>query len=297
MASTHSDFTNAYLTAVLRAWKRLYVEEDQMYKTGTDLTADVAAGSNQITVEDASWISVGNTLLLFDAVYPNGENVTVSAKNGSTLTLSAGLTNSYNAGYSAGDKGAAVAKPGDGVYDADITTRTDDAFGSAADGSDGGAFVEFKALSDGAGSVPYRAVLGDQSSPTLAEYSTVWFKNQGKGNYIHVVGARYRRFAGDGFLGASSEANNYQATYLQTIQDDYPGSAATVNADTTAHEFGHQFNLASVDGSHPNVWCHLGPNTDYCIMDTDADPADGYSEFCHDNPNHVDAARDATEPR
>jgi len=91
--------------------------------------------------------------------------------------------------------------------------------------------------------------------------------------------------------------NNYQATYVQKIEDDYPGSQATANADATAHEFGHQFNLASVDWDHPDVWCHLGPNTAYCIMDWDTSLVDAYSEFCHDAPNHVDAVRDATDPR
>jgi hypothetical protein len=265
-----------------------------MYKKCTDLTASVASGSNQIQVADASWIDPNDTLLLFDADTPDGENVTVSAKNGNTLTLSANISNSYTAGYNPG-RGAAVADPSGGHRNPNTDGRLTNAYGAACNGSDGGTFVEFKLPSDGAGDVPHQNTLSPTSNPTVYEYSDVWFKNDGKSNYIHVIGAKCYGSTSDGQLGGGDYTANVACVYVGTIWHDYAASHNTVKADVSVHEVGHQFNLASTDGSHPNVWCHEGNGTDYCVMDYDRDREDAYSEFCYDNPNHIDEVRDTAD--
>jgi hypothetical protein len=53
---------------------------------------------------------------------------------------------------------------------------------------------------------------------------------------------------------------------------------------------------ATVDLNHPNTWNHLG-EFHRGMMDSDSNRTDAYSEFCHDNPDHVDAVRDATDSR
>lgn len=131
-------------------------------------------------------------------------------------------------------------------------------------------------------------------------YSGIWFKNKGKQNYMHVIGASYENYDNNNVYGLSKQQDNYLFIYIQMITDNYPTTGATVNADTVAHELGHQFYLArtSVDANHPaGVWCHLGPNTDYCVMSYQADADDEYSELCHvhGTSNHMDDIRDATD--
>lgn len=234
----------------------------------------------------------------------DGETATITGINGNNLTLNIDLQNSYDAGYPrANGRGAAIAKQATQVYDADVVSRVWDAFSGAADGSDGGCFVGVKILDDGGTNVPYKEFL---SGPTSSDdYSDVWFKNKGKSNYVHVIGAhRYDAF--QDLYGISEDALNYQATFIKNVTTDYPDAVAVVNADVTAHELGHQVcnNPADVDAHHPAVWCHLGPETDRCLMAKQYDPdemplgrhpEDPYSEFCHEGPDHIDDWRDALD--
>ncbi len=300
-ASACSDFGEVTESGVLVAWKRIYIEEDKMYKTGSDLATDFTADEDSepdtITVEDGSVFSENDSVVIFDADNPTGETRTITAISGNDITV-ADLTNSYNAGYSAGDKGAAVARPADGVYDANITGRDTNAFGSAANGSDGGCFVEIKILSDGTNSVPYRETFG--SDAARVSFRNVWFSNKGKSNYIYVCSAEYHDAKGDNWYGVTNNGYNVTYVYLGEISDDFPSDVATVNADVTAHEIGHQFALTQVDGSHPNdIWCHEGNGTDYCLMSYQRDRTDAYSEFCYNSdpnsPIHIMDVRDASD--
>ena len=285
-------------TCVLVAWKRIYVEEDQMYKVGSDLNADFAPDANtapdNVTVVDASVFSVTDNVRIFDADNPAGETAQITNIVGNTLHLDVDLTNSYNAGYGAADKGAAVAKPGDGILDANVTGQVGDAYGDGTDGTDGGCFVEVMILADGGNRVPYRETFG--SAAARVSFRNVWFDNKGSLNYIYVCGADYHNVVGDNTYGVASSGNNYIYVYLGEIGDDYGANAGKANPDTTAHEIGHQFGLGQVDNNHPaNVWCHEGNGTDYCLMSYQRDRTDENSEFCHDNPNHVDGVRDTAD--
>jgi len=62
-------------------------------------------------------------------------------------------------------------------------------------------------------------------------------------------------------------------------EKDGIGYCCARNAD-----LGHQFvGGYYVDDNHPNVPCHLGAGTDYCLMDRDRNRTDTYSEFCWRN--------------
>jgi len=291
-ASQNSDFSvTLEETGLLVAWKRIYVEEDKMYKTGSDLQSDFTADGDSdpdtITVWNASYFGYGDTIVIFDADHPDGEERTLGPTDisGNNITV-ADLTNSYNAGYSSGDKGAAVGLPAAGWWDADISGRTDDAFGSAADGSDDGCFVEIEMLSDGENMVQRKYVL-----PTPSErlsFCNMWFENKDKtSNYIWVCGVWHRQYEGDLYYGTAQYLDDYCYIFLGEIthQFDY-ADRPTVNADVVAHEIGHQFMLTDVDEDHQEVDCHNG--NDYCIMDDSRDRTDGRSEFCWDDPpNHL----------
>jgi len=275
-------------TGVLVAWKRIYVEEDRMYVSGTDLTSDVASSSDTITVDDANGFDVDNVIKIFDADIPDGETATITAKSGNDLTLEEDLTNGYTVA-----RGAAITKSDTLVYDANIT-RVNDAFGIYTNiwGTDGGCFVEFKWREDGSTNVPYKhnMTLSDRVA-----FTSVWFQNSSESNYLHLVGAEY---ASSGAYGISADGSNYNYIYVQRIKDVFGASSETVNADVVAHEFGHQFSLTAVDGSHQNVYCHLGSLTDYCLMDsTRRDRTDAYSEFCFpaSGENHIREIRIAPD--
>ena len=282
-------------TAVMVAWKRIYIEEDTMYKAGallqSDFTPDGDALPDSLTVTDGSEFSAGNTVLVFDAVSPLGEEAVVSSVSNNTLYLDIDLTNSYNAGYGASDQSAAVAIPDPDengtvdVFDANVFGRLTNAYGYATSGSDGGCFVEFILMEDGGGCTPYDEKLFlDQNG-----YSRIWFKNRGKTNYIHALGAcEYFLYV----TGKAGAADNFCMVFIQAIQKVYgSGAIPTVSADVMAHEMGHQFSLPGTDNDHASVYCHEGP-TDYCVMDYDASDTDSVTEFCLEGTNHLHMVRD-----
>jgi hypothetical protein len=210
--------------------------------------------------------------------------------------LNRDLANSYLAGYGAGGRGAAIARPADGVFDADVTGRTPNAYGETTDGSDGACFVEPAILPDGCNNVPFRVTF--DTFDNMAAYTRMWFANRARAgtNYIYIAGVA-RFAAGDSILGyaLSHDDYNYIYVFMETISSIYPAHAAVVNADCTAHEIGHQFDLVNVNGQHPaDVWCHEGAGTDYCLMSHQRDRTDVYSEFCTD---HIYAVRDQTDDR
>ena len=145
--SLESDFAHIFdRTVVMVAWKRIYIEEDRMYRKGADLASDFSPDTNalpdSVTVVSRSYgggldLSIGDEVLVFDADCPEGEEATVTNIVDTTLYLDVDLTNAYDAGYGTGDKGAAVAVPdvnGDevvDVFDANTAFLTN-AYGSDA---------------------------------------------------------------------------------------------------------------------------------------------------------------------
>ena len=279
-----------------------------MYKSGTDLSDDFTAEGDPdpdtISVVDPNLFSVNDVIIVFDADHPSGETATITAINGDCLTLDIDLENSYDAGYPlVNGKGAAVVEQGTCVYDADAVSRVWDAFTGAADGSDGGCFVGVQIPCDGSTNTPYKDTLGEFTPVSVVEYSDVWSSHTGESNYIHLIGARCERFPDDESYGVAfiwepdpgSQDHNVVCVYVEAITVKFGGSAAVANADTTAHEIGHMAAQSQVDGDHVDVWCHEGSGTDLCLMDHGREREDGYSEFCHCCPDHIDVWRDAID--
>jgi hypothetical protein len=60
------------------AWKRVYIEQDNMYTLGATITADAVAGATNLTVDSTADFSVGDSVVVF---WTNGSfNTTISAK-------------------------------------------------------------------------------------------------------------------------------------------------------------------------------------------------------------------------
>lgn len=221
-----------------------------------------------------------------------------------TLYLDTDLTNSYNAGYGSGDKGAAVAVPDPDqdedidVYDPEVELFTTNAFGLATDGSDGGCFVEFVKVGTGSTPVPYRWSLNYISwwATPWTTYVPVWFDNRQKSNFLYVLSG-----AGMGWqflYGFNYGEEKACVILVGSIEAAIPsGSRQTFNGETVVHELGHTWASAPVDSNHPHdVLAHDG--SDYCIMDYGSSGqmetifANGKTEFCVDDPSHVYDVRD-----
>jgi len=294
-ASGSSTFEEYEESGLLVAWKRYYIEEDKMYRIGSDLAADFTndgdSDDDVISVINGGVFSVNDEIDVFDA--DNSESRTIIAISGNDITV-ADLDNSYNAGYESGDKGAAVGKESEsgGFYEADIEGRTPDAFGSDPDGSDGGCFTEFKILEvdeNTVNKVPYRLAMGELFWAN-EDYRDVWFKNKGEQDYFWVCGAARLDPDYTTDHGQTYHAYNTSYVFVENIEWYEPSFyEAQVIADTTAHEIGHQFafDAGEVDGYHELVWCHEGSESDRCLMASNCSQYDDYSEFCYDGDNHL----------
>ena len=294
-ASGSSAFEEFEESGLLVAWKRYYIEEDKMYRIGSDLAADFTndgdSDNDVISVINGGVFSVDDEIDVFDA--DNSETRTIIAISGNDITV-ADLTNSYNAGYESGDKGAAVGKNSEsgGFYEADIEALVTDAFGSDSDGEDGGCFTEFKILEvdeNTVNKVPYRLAMGELFWAN-EDYRDVWFKNKGEQDYFWVCGAARLDADYTTDYGQTYHAYNTSYVFVENIEWYEPSFyEAQVIADTTAHEIGHQFafDAGEVDGYHELVWCHEGSESDRCLMASNCSQYDDYSEFCYDGDNHL----------
>ncbi len=82
-------------STLLTAWKRIYYERDMMYRVGSLLAQDAAAGQNQVVVENGAVFAVNDRVRVFDSANREANLLTITAINGNTLILSGNLTNAY----------------------------------------------------------------------------------------------------------------------------------------------------------------------------------------------------------
>lgn len=312
--SLDSDFARVLdQTVVMVAWKRMYIEIDRMYRSSADLATDFTPDTNSlpdsIAVVSRSYggsldISVGDAVRVCDAVNPSGEMATVTNIVDMTLYLDTDLTNSYNAGYGAGDQGAAVAVPDPDndedidVYEPEVELFATNAFGCATDGTDGGCFVEFIKVESGSTPVPFRWSMNYYSgwATPWTTYVPIWFNNRQKPNFLYVL-------SGDGMgwqfvYGFNYGTEKASIILVGNIEAAIPsGSCQTFNGETVVHELGHTWASAPMDGNHPhNALAH--DDSDYCIMDYGPSGqletifANGKTEFCISGPNHLFEVRE-----
>ena len=183
--------------------------------------------------------------------------------------------------------------PGLGHYECDVSALQE-AYGALPEGTDGGVFVEFEPISEGSGLVPWKT--GNDIQGVIYGWQKLWFHGAGKPNTICMVGAGYdSRWA-----GYCDAAWDVQFNILERGAD----------AGTTDHETGHQFlgkpgtDELHVKAGNPlkDLWCHEGPDTQYCIMGYDRlDTPGSIYEFCaHPSQqslcHHLRNVRDKADP-
>jgi hypothetical protein len=248
-------------TALLTAWKRMYVEVDKMFRNGTDLTDTSGSGqpdAGQIHVPTGSGlgqldVAVGDTVQIFDTaavnqVAPYGEIRTVTAVSATDITVDADLIRDYTV-----ERNAHVGKLTDmsnpayaAFYEVD-TSAIVDLWATA--------FVEvfFNAAAQG-GVVPFTP---DIAEDDLEAFAALWFYHEGSTddsgnsdmrNYYHIIGAHaITSNSGATYYGYSVSSLHWGYTCVQTIISDYAaGDAQKVIVSVTTHEFTHMFDKAPV---------------------------------------------------
>jgi hypothetical protein len=296
-------------SVLLTAWKRVYCEVDRMYKIGTDLARDTNIGDIKVFVRSARVLdnnrhiielrpsqifSVNDEVVVFDADHPKGERRIIVAidDNEMSITLDKPLQNSYKASpddayYAIEGKGAAIAKPSGGFWEADIALIQ-----TALEPC----FVEVIFPQEGAVAVPYKHFTYEAKDPQrgylgMNHFSQLWFAHHvSKGNfnnYIHLVGAYdhgdYRYFAASGRSVSEKDDN---ASYVFVA---ITGERTIFNQEITAHEIIHQWQFKGTDYDST-----LGPNYDqhdfieggvrhsYCLMNYSSNFWDGIVRLWHD---------------
>ena len=296
-------------SGLLTAWKRVYCEVDRMYKIGTDLARDTNIGDIKVFVRSARVLdnnrhiielrpsqifSVNDEVVVFDADHPKGERRIIVAidDNEMSITLDKPLQNSYKASpddayYAIEGKGAAIAKPSGGFWEADIALIQ-----TALEPC----FVEVIFPQEGAGAVPYKHFTYEAKDPQrgylgMNHFSQLWFAHHvSKGNfnnYIHLVGAYdhgdYRYLAASG-RSVSEKDNNASYVFVAIT-----GERTIFNQEITAHEIIHQWQFKGTDYDST-----LGPNYDqhdfieggvrhsYCLMNYSSNFWDGIVRLWHD---------------
>jgi hypothetical protein len=268
-------------TSILVAWKRIYLEQDNMYQKGATITAafamDADANDDVLTVDSTADFAVGNMVTVFSR--DNTFNTTVKAKTAATLTVG-DLPHNF-------PKYSGVKLQADNTTYSASTAFLTQAYGADTPGTDGGTFVEFVLGHSGSGNIPkYTSFPSDMEAFDFCNY---WFNNSGsKDNIIQLVAA-YKH--SDGSLGTADDPKNI--SFITTGNFTYGAGNANAIAFAVTHELGHQFSVANghVD-RRVNARNH--DNTDECLMSYNTNFTDNVTEFDIDCLYDV---RDAADPR
>ncbi len=261
-------------TGIITAWKRVFVEQDKMFRQpGQYLTADVTAGgTSTIAVGDSSRFVSGDLVYVFDSVNDVPEVATIQSKTTTSLTFNNGIGGPYLMA-----NGAYVGRAADGFYDSDMST-----FYSAYDQG----FTEFVYRPKGSNLLPNALSTELDSAAERTAFSKRWFKNGAAttnlSNYVQILAVED---VGAGLTGYTDYDNNFSYTAILTIQNDCSAlgcSAAQLTnyiRHNSIHEVGHQFYISNAPLSTAS-WCSafFCPG-DFTLMASNTERRDAIEEF------------------
>jgi hypothetical protein len=252
-------------SGTITAWKRIYVERDDMYRRGgvlfSDFTPDGDSLPDTIQVKTGHNLIVGDGIDIFDADHPvemlAHEAATIQSITPDTgfdfVALDVDLQQSYNAGFAGGDKGAGVGVPAAGLFKPN--------FGHVYINY-GEAFVEVLFPRSWSSFVPHMAPADLDSISELYDFADIWGSNVSVFNYVYVTGAD-----NDGTIagGMTNYLANQTAIFVQTVE-----SGGDSVAMVCSHELGHQFrtNISKPIGSRHDDRCDwINGSTPGCVDD------------------------------
>ena len=288
-ASLSPDFSESIVsTSVLVAWKRVYIEFDQMYINGGTIGEYIGDSNNNpdlIAVDNVSDFSVGDQVEIF--TYSNQSSITATIEaipSANQLLIS--------------DSGSSFTfPPGSGIKLSnnnqafDISrTLVKDGYGSSTFGEDGGAFVEFIWDIEGSGKIPKYTQL--PNNPSTGEFLSLWRRSDcdtgtGQGticeNYVYLV-------AGNDFEIPSFGLSDNFSNFTILFEDELINSSISIlnfdvaQSEILVHELGHQFelNVGTLPAVHDVNSVTDFPNHEYSdqgVMTYDRNREDGEAEF------------------
>ena len=279
-------------TATLVAWKRIYLEYDQMYKMGgTILSTGGTPAGTTATVDNTGDFAIGQTVDVFNSAGGH-ETATIKDISGNVLEFNAALSGTYPM-YSGvrptlDPAGNPIANAGD-VYD--IPNRDmRPGYGGDTPGTDGGCFVEFvEGVLPGGGHVPKYTEFPNEG--TIEGYNKNWeATGYTRDNVCHLSACNIK------YLLASGGRSN-GTTYIERKEinmwmgklDATYGSNSTPKQETLTHEVGHfTGKLAGSNDTGVNYVPHVDSRAstlnheanDGCVMTYSRKRTDGVMEFC-----------------
>lgn len=268
-------------TTILVAWKKIYVEYDEMYAKGATMSSYLNSNPNRIVVDNSSDFSIGDEIEIFthEVGISSIQTTVVNIPSVNELVVETPSSFPFGSGIKLVNDNTTLSASNDLIKDG---------FGLNTDGIDGGAFIEFIWNIDGSGVLPKftqfndfnitqvitnwrRSDCDDNSDPNVIKTSCK--------NYIYVVIANDHEVAAKyGF--SETFFNNYTILF----NDNFSGQSnqAAAKSETLVHEFGHQFGL-DID-THPAV--HAADttflnheNSDQGVMTSSRNRDDGEAEF------------------
>lgn len=301
------DWTGCSRSGTFTMWKRMYLEVDQMFRSGAFLAQDALAGSTQIEVDNPKpWAHATATNPIpitlihtnFTRSRPGApENLLVIRTQGRRLTLDAPLAFDYYMAHSLQEPREFA---GDAVGRTDLGTFI--ANTSLATALLRTAYVDYVILPNAMPLVPFvtsceSGPMKTDHKPYCTEIASRWIDNQASGhtlnNHQHLVGAYY---GGEGEIGhaAVGQFGNYPTVafvwngQIEKVTDSQSGtsysglSAFNMISETAAHEVVHLYDVnppavlsssASVPrtGGHCTLPAWDGGN---CVMSGNKQPAE-----------------------
>jgi hypothetical protein len=269
-------------SGALVAWKRIYLEVDRMYKKGASLTAffkpDADTDDDKLYVDNTVDFNIGDDIVLWNRSEPPVETK-VKGKTDITLMVADVPAGTIMVGTNPKPQdfpnySGVKLKNNDEVYDAVSTRFLPQAFGSAADGSDGGTFVEFREDVILGWNVPKYTKF-----PGLYDASTFcgrWFKGaqNGTANIFQLLTSLDQE---TGNSGVSSPPFNTATVHTKIFDHEIS------NAEIVVHEEGHLFDLLGMNQTNNHIDAKVDAenhqHNDHCIMSYNNVVSNGITEF------------------
>ncbi len=279
-------------TTPLVAWKRVYIEQDNMYTMGATIVSNVPVWTRVLHVDNVEDFGVGNNVTLF---WKSGGTINQYTNRTIQLIEPESRKNWLNHNVSQAIPPYAGIKPQGHTATYTLTGEyLPQAFGSCPEGSDGGAFIEFRHAPTGSDTngVPKYHYLPEpvntnhypEAGPNrLDEYALMWHDNRASFANMHYL------------LAADKSDPPLFGWHFIRRNAVFCGATPTVpeRENTVVHEIGHSLGLRP---PHPQWNTCAGPHflhidehspqmpnwaaTDLCIMNYTHAARTNVAKFC-----------------
>ncbi len=311
-ASLDENFASGVVkTTILEAWKRIYLEVDEMYKKGATIVESSNINSNNaintLVVDNTTDFMMGTEVEVFSPDGTLAESGVIDEVTNSNVLMISGFQNSFTVerfyGVKIKDENETFSVPisYSGLNAPLNKGALKEAYGWISSGMDGGAFVEVVRNSIGHDKVPKYTNMPTNNIATL--YATTWRVTSQitpptySDNLFQIIPAN--QDANGISLGFTVKGLNISYTFYENHTFGNKNEIAI--EETLAHELGHQFSIIPV-WADPNETGVRYPHVDvdetdplynshdckdHGLMSGGRDREDDIAEFYIECINHI----------